>query len=393
MKILHTSDWHLGQVLMGRSREEEHLAFLAWLGDTAESERPDVLIVAGDVFDTGTPPNYALQMYYDFLTRMHGLGIETVVVGGNHDSVASLAAPRSLLRTLGITVIAGGEEENTLVSVSRDGELVGVVCAVPFLRESVVRRSRAALSAADREHALAEGIRAYYTEIHARALELTEGRDVPVVATGHLTTLGAKQGDSEREIYIGNVLDISAAFLQERFDYTALGHLHRHQRVGTSDVWYSGAPLPMSFAEARQRKYVNRVTFEGRNPTVEALEIPVFRPLLPLRGNRQALTAALEAVEDPRTWIEAQLEDDNPHAAAQALYETAAARGLELLAVKVARSEAALHAEEAEVASLDDITPEEVFAMRLAQEGISDEKLAKDVTAAFRAVAAEVGLS
>ncbi|MEA3228845.1 MAG: exonuclease subunit SbcD, partial [Campylobacterota bacterium] len=148
MKILHTSDWHLGQSFMGKSREEEHKAFLEWLFVTIEREKIGVLIVAGDIFDTGTPPNYALELYYNILTKLsHSLCRYIIITAGNHDSVATLKAPKQLLKALNIYVIASGDEyEEELIEIYKEERLQAIVCAVPFLRDGVVRKGKSAES-------------------------------------------------------------------------------------------------------------------------------------------------------------------------------------------------------------------------------------------------------
>ena len=143
MKILHTSDWHIGQKFMGKSREEEHSAFLSWLYETIQNESIDLLIVAGDIFDTGNPPNYALELYYNFLKQLTSIdNLDVIITAGNHDSISTLKAPKQLLEAFNVYVVtSGNEEENELISIYKQDKLLGVVCAVPFLRDSVVRAS------------------------------------------------------------------------------------------------------------------------------------------------------------------------------------------------------------------------------------------------------------
>jgi len=152
MRLLHTSDWHLGQSFMGKSREEEHTAFLAWLLETIKDENIDFLIVAGDIFDTGTPSNYALELYYNFLTKL-ALSCENIIItAGNHDSIATLKAPKQLLQALNVHVVASGdEEEEEVIAIYKDKKLEGVICAVPFLRDYVVRQSLSGETMKDKE--------------------------------------------------------------------------------------------------------------------------------------------------------------------------------------------------------------------------------------------------
>ena len=324
MKILHTSDWHLGQNFMGKSREEEHKAFFIWLIDTINREKVDTLIVAGDIFDTGTPPNYALELYYNFLKNLKTSYCKNIVIiGGNHDSIATLKAPSKLLKILNINVIVSVEEdENSIVKIYNEDRLEGVVCAVPFLRDNIIRNSFSGLSSEDKEKALNEGIKSYYTKIYHKALDEIGGRDIPIIATGHLTTVGGITTESERDIYIGNMLNISSDFLADMFDYVALGHLHLNQKVKYEQVYYSGSPIPLSFSEATTQKRVNIVTFKGRVAKVNRVDIPLYRELYILKGNYSFIKESMEQIDDKDGWIEVYLEDDNnSQVTIQELYE------------------------------------------------------------------------
>ncbi|MEM5788086.1 MAG: exonuclease subunit SbcD, partial [Syntrophobacteraceae bacterium] len=137
MKILHSSDWHIGRTLYGRKRYDEHAAFLDWLGELIRKESVEVLVVAGDVFDTGAPSNRAQELYYRFLCSVAGTTCRhVVVVAGNHDSPSFLNAPRDLLRYLNVHVvgcISGSCSDEVLVLRNPDGEEEMIVCAVPYL--------------------------------------------------------------------------------------------------------------------------------------------------------------------------------------------------------------------------------------------------------------------
>lgn len=385
MKLLHTSDWHLGQNFMGKSRAEEHSVFLQWLTRTIKERQIELLIVSGDIFDTGTPPNYALELYYNFLKSLMDTACRNIIItGGNHDSVATLKVSREILRLLDIHVIAsGGEDDETLIEIEEDGELEAIVCAVPFLRDATVRKSIGGESISEREKALEEGIRRYYEDLYEKASKIRGDRDIPIIATGHLTTVGSVSSDSEREIYIGGTMNISGAFFAESFDYVALGHLHKNQRAGCDSVRYSGSPIALSFAEASATKRVNLVSFEGRKPLVEELEIPVFRRLLTIRGDKRSVLEELASVEDMESWIEVRLEDENPLAATQEIRSVAERKGLSLLAVKTERFDRPLSMEEGGIADLDDLKPDEVFAKRLEMDEMIDEELTRKLSERF----------
>jgi len=391
MKLLHTSDWHLGQNFMGKSRSEEHQAFLDWLVDTVERESVDVLVVAGDIFDTGTPPNYALELYYNFLTSVAQSRCRHIIItAGNHDSVSTLKAPQQLLSVLNISVITNGDEdEDEIVEIYSEGEMVGIVCAVPFLRDSVVRRSEASQSASEQESALSLGIKEHYESLYQKAKKLQSERQIPIIATGHLTTVGSKASDSERDIYIGGTLDIDSSFLSKDFDYVALGHLHINQKVGSEHVRYSGSPIPLSFSEANGNKAVNIITF-GDTVDVEVVDIPLYRPLLVIKGDLESISESLAKVDDKKTWIEIFLKDDNPISANQTIRHLAKELDLTLLAVKTERSDEALYSADIAVVSLDELKPIELFQKRIELDGVDDEELKSEMIEKFAQIVDEL---
>lgn len=389
MKLLHTSDWHLGQNFMGKSREEEHQAFLDWLLDVIKRETIDILLVSGDIFDTGTPPNYALELYYNFLKQLSTIPtlITTIITAGNHDSIATLKAPKELLKVLNVHVVTSGDtEEEEVISIQKENELQAVVCAVPFLRDSVIRESLSGETTSDKEQMFNRGIKAYYQQSYTKALEVKGDKDIPIIAMGHLTTVGARSSSSERDIYIGGTLDIGGDYLGQLFDYVALGHLHINQTVGSDTVRYSGSPIPLSFSESTQRKKVNIVTLTTDRVAVEELAVPLTRELIVLKGDSKTVQKALQTISDKRSWIAVLLNDDNAMYANQEIRKVAQELGLTLLAVKIEKSETELEAKAMKAISLDELSVEEVFERRLADEQLESEELEKQLLNTFREV-------
>ena len=390
MKILHTSDWHLGQNFMGMSRQKEHKAFLNWLKETISEENIDLLIIAGDIFDTGTPPSYAMQLYYDFLTESINAGSkQIIIVGGNHDSVSMLKAPKEILSKMNIYIVAGEADEETVIPLEWDNKMHGIVCAVPFLRDTVIRKSIPNEGSTEKERAVAEGIKRFYLDTYEKASKILGDKNLPLIATGHLTTVSAKTSDSEREIYIGSLSNISASVFEEYFDYTALGHIHRPQKISES-VYYSGSPIPLSFSEADQPKSINIVEFEGKKRSIKRVQIPVFRPLLSLKGDKESLTEQLRNIQNRESWIELILNDKNPVLSAEILREFAKERGLEILAVKSDRRERALRIDESNSCTLEDLDTDTVFDLRISKEKNLDEETGKKLKLLFKQIAAEV---
>jgi len=392
MKFLHTSDWHLGQSFMGKSRQEEHQAFFDWLFEIIVKKNIDVLIVAGDIFDTGTPPNYALELYYNFLTKLSTTLCNNIIItAGNHDSISTLKAPKQLLKSLNVHVITSGDrDENEVIEIYKDNELKAVVCAVPFLRDYVVRQSLSAESLVEKEKALSLGIKEHYNRVYKKALTICKDKDIPIIATGHLTTVGSKTSESERDIYIGGTLDIDSDFFAKNFDYVALGHLHINQKVGQNHIRYSGSPIPLSFSEATSQKRVNIVKFDKKVIVIEELDIPLYRPLLILRGHLEKIIKELEEVEDKNTWIEVHLKDDNPFHANQVIRQKAEELELVLLAVKIDTIEKSIYAKDFNVISLDELNPLDIFTRRLEFDDLKDDVLVEKLKTKFTEVVFEV---
>jgi len=274
LTILHTSDWHLGRRLYGRMRYDEFEAFLSWLQDTISLQQVDVLIVAGDIFDTMTPSNRAQALYYEFLGKVSKSCCQhIVIVAGNHDSPTFLDAPSNVLKFLNVHVIGTACEDlnnEVLVLDDTNGNPHCIIAAVPYLRDRDVRSTQAGESADSKDANVIKGIRAHYDEVasiakaHQDKLVEVHQRHIPIIATGHLFAAGGTttEDDGVRELYVGSLGKISADMFDESFDYVALGHLHVPQRVGGREsIRYSGSPIAMGFGESKQQKQVLLVQF------------------------------------------------------------------------------------------------------------------------------------
>lgn len=386
MKIIHTSDWHLGQNFMGKSRLKEHEAFLSWLLKIIEEKQIELLLVSGDIFDTGTPPNYALELYYNFLKQLSSKKSlkTTIITAGNHDSVSTLKAPKQLLEAINVHVVVNGDEdENIIIPINEGDETKAIVCAVPFLRDSVIRQSLGGETVSDKEKLANEGIKTYYENAYKKAKELNS--NVPIIAMGHLTTVGSRTSESERDIYIGGTLDIGGDYLGSLFDYVALGHLHINQTVGSNHVRYSGSPIPLSFSESKNTQKVNLVTIK-ESVEVEELEIPLKRKLQVIKGTCELIIDELKKVEDKTTWIEVHIKDDNPMFANTQIRELGSKLDLTILAVKIEKSEKQLRAKELKAISLDELSVNDVFEKKLEQENIEDKEFKEQLILSFSQV-------
>lgn len=401
MRILHTSDWHLGQHFMGKSREAEHRAFCRWLVERVREHGVDAVIIAGDVFDTGAPPSYAREQYNRFIVELRETGASLVVLGGNHDSVAMLEESRELLAVLGTRVIAAAGadlDQQLLVLPQRDGTPGAVLCAIPFLRPRDLLASQAGQSAQDKQLALQQAIQAHYQALFAlaEAKRAELGGGLPIVATGHLTTVGASASESVREIYVGSL----EAFPTSAFpaaDYIALGHIHRPQKVGGLEhIRYCGSPIALSFDEARQAKEVLLADLdESGLRAVTPLAVPCFQPLQSLAGDLESLPAALAEAASQGTperpvWVEVLVRADDYLNDIQLRVE----KLCEELPVEVLRTrrergnqQAGLFGEARE--TLDELSAEEVFEQRLDAEEL-EPPLRQQLSGLYRQVVAEL---
>ena len=308
MKIIHTSDWHLGARLHEEDRSAEHGAFLDWLLEQLKAERPDALLVAGDVFDTTAPSASAMKAYHSFVVRAYmEAGCRNIVVtGGNHDSPSWLGMSRQILECVGTTVVPAGEDEpeRECVLVERGGRPALAIAAIPYLRESELA-NMVRQDGDGRTHD--ELVRAGYAE-HCRlvvAAARAKAGAVPVVMMGHCVISGSRLSDdvSERQrgvsegSVVGGVKSVDFDALPP-VDYLALGHLHVPQRVAGKDAArYSGSPIPMSFSEAGTPKQILVVTFgekSGDAVHVEERPIPCFHALARVEGSPETVHARLE---------------------------------------------------------------------------------------------------
>jgi len=314
MRLLHTSDWHLGRMLyMKKERSEEHARFLQWLLDTIRENAIDILLIAGDVFDSTSPGNASLKMYYDFLLKVRDCGCNhVVVVGGNHDSPGLLDAPKEILSALNIKVVgkaSGNPEDNVFIPTDENGQPLAIICAVPFLREKDISKYVEGESYSDRSKRITDCIRKYYEAVGeiAKNKQNEYGQNVPIVATGHLSVMGGKTiaDDGVRETYIGSIECVGSDIFPPYFDYVALGHYHIPSVISNS-IRYCGSPIPMGFGEANQKKNVIIVDFENGNKTIIEIPIPVFQKLESIVGDKKFILNRLQELKENNesVWIE-----------------------------------------------------------------------------------------
>ncbi|MGB1973893.1 MAG: exonuclease subunit SbcD [Vibrio toranzoniae] len=405
MKILHTSDWHLGQNFYNKSRKNEHERFLQWLLEQVTEHDIDAIIVAGDIFDTSTPPSYAREMYNKFVVDSNKIGCQLVLLGGNHDSVSVLKETQQLLKYMGTDVIPNTNEDHATQVVElkgKSGKVEALVCAIPFIRPRDVLTSQAGVKGVERQKQLGDAIKQHYQSVYDAAVakrNTFENRDtMPIIATGHLTAMGVKQSDSVRDIYVGN-LDGFAADGFPNADYIALGHIHRPQVVAKREhIRYCGSPIPLSFDELKSKKQVCVVEFVQGERTISQLAVPIFQPLAEIKGDLSEIESQLnqyiDMEEEQSVWlsIEVQAQDylSDLQDRMRALTEGLNVEVLQLRRARERRNQALEH-ESAE--TLAELTPMDVFEKRIALEEFesdTEKKRLERMTVKFKQVIAEV---
>lgn len=306
IRILHTADWHLGQTFFGYDRSQEHELFLNWLAEEMKQKEIDALIIAGDVFDVSNPSAASQSIYYRFICRVTAENprLQIVIVAGNHDSAARLEAPLPLLQAMRTEVrgvvrkLEGGEIDYDHLTVELkncNGEVELLCMAVPFLRQGDYPAVQT------EGNPYTEGVRELYTQLLKRLWKRRKENQA-IVAIGHLQATGseiAEKDYSERTV-IGGLECVSPDTFSEQIAYTALGHIHKSQRVsGREYIRYAGSPIPMSFAEKHYHHGVVMVTFdEGSVVEMQRLECPKLVPLVSVPDREPALPEmVLEALK------------------------------------------------------------------------------------------------
>lgn len=406
MRFLHTSDIHLGQRFHRRDRQREHDEYLSWLRERFIETESDAVLIAGDVFDVASPPSYAREQLAGFVHDIRQAGGQLIILGGNHDSPLTLSEnlkPWGLLSALVIPGIAPDDPgANVHVISKRDGTPGMVLCAVPFIHERQIVRSVAGQSDEERRAMLGNGIARYYQEIYAEAEVRRQslGVNVPIVATGHLTTIGASLSDSVKDIYVGNLEALPVDMLPPA-DYVALGHIHKGMSVGGQEhIRYCGSPIPLSFDELNRRKEVLLVSFGAdRVRQIEPIAVPRFQAMGRISAPIDDLPAAIDAylAENPAdperpTWVEVTITDAGylPDLG-ERIGRLVEGRPVEVLRITTSRRGDANAGIDSLPESLDELTPHQVFESLIDKhgEGVPPERLPR-VRELFAIVTAEI---
>lgn len=398
LRIVHTSDWHLGQTLKGHSRDYEHAAFFDWLLDVLEDEEADALLVAGDIFDRSIVPASAERLYYDLIHRLRTRlpALDLVFIGGNHDPAGRLDAPARLLGASGATVVGGYDAENLdrmLVPLrDRDGAVAAWVAAVPFLKRSDYSSA----------HSTATG----YTTVYEKVLDEARtrvGTHQALIGMGHCHMAGGALQESVRDVLRGNEEAVPATIFPADVAYAALGHLHLAQEVGDSRIRYCGSPIPLSMSETGYTHQVLVADFEGENLTdVRARAVPRVVPFRRFEGPLDVVLADIaraglpDASEPPEqhAFVDAFVHLDAPEPLlGDQLKAALAPFGHRLVRTKIVESgcQKPLASDVSMSSGLQAMTPQDIFRKIYAarHSGEPDAKLLEGYDALVRQAEAE----
>lgn len=312
IRLMHTSDWHLGRKLYDRTRLPEQQSFLDWLIDEINQNEIDLLLLAGDVFDSSVPSAQSTDTFYRFLFRFYEETSATaIIISGNHDSAIRLTAPRQFLKIARIHLVGNVNSENAdyLIDYQKGDEKIAIV-ALPYLPEGEILNHVSFEEEVDSARRYREAIKRIYENAKAPV-----PKDCPLVVMGHLFLDGASTTESERTIQIGGSMPVRLDDLPSKACYAALGHLHRPQKFERNGLLatYSGSPIPMTFKEAEYDKKLFLIDIAAdQSITFREKVIPVFRPLVRVQGTFEEImnTAARQNWENH--FIEVELRIDQP---------------------------------------------------------------------------------
>ncbi|AZD22054.1 exonuclease SbcCD subunit D C-terminal domain-containing protein [Pseudomonas chlororaphis] len=381
MRLFHTSDWHLGQNLHGQERDFEHACFLEWLLRQLALHSPDVLLIAGDIFDTVNPPVKAQERLYDFIVSAHEQqpGLTIVMIAGNHDSGSRIELPAPLMRRLRTHALGRvlwlddgqlDSERLLLPLPDASGAIAGWCLALPFLRPAEVTGPH-----------LGDDYLRGIGQVHEWLIAAANAKRQPgqaLVAISHAHMAGGSVSeDSERSLIIGNAEALPASLFGPSISYVALGHLHKPQKVnGEERIRYSGSPIPLSFSEIGYQHQILDIQLDG-----ETL-VSVEPRLIPRAVNLQRLGPAplaeillqlaelpdidLLAEEQRQPWLEVRVRLDEPQPDLRQQVESAL-DGKAVRLVRIAAEYAGNGGREgddgaAQLVELDQLSPQDLFS-------------------------------
>lgn len=390
MRVLHTSDWHLGRTLYGKKRYREFTAFLKWLLATIIAEQIDTLLVAGDIFDTNIPSNRSQELYYKFLAKVSNTNCRNIVIiAGNHDSPSFLNAPKNLLSALNVHVVShvsADLADEIIVLKDNDNMPEAIICAAPYLRDKDLRVAAPGESIDEKNIKLVAGLKDHYFKLGEIAADKQQeiqaliGKKVPIIAMGHLFAAGGKtvDGDGVRELYVGSLAHVGADCFPKNFDYIALGHLHVPQMVAKCEhIRYSGSPIAMGYGEALQKKRVIIIDFKESLTATLDLLVPCFQKLERVSGTLEQIDARIGQLKKDasNTWLEVEYTGKTIVSSLSShINELIAGSELEIIRIKNKQVVNKILQREAISETLDELNDLEVFKRCLKAHAIEPEQ-------------------
>lgn len=385
MKILHTSDLHIGKRLHQVDLMQDQEAFFQWLVKLIKTESIEALLVSGDIFDVANPSSEARKLYFEFLVQMSRLSCRVIITGGNHDSPGVLEAPREVLKALDIFVIGSHSDDlkKMVVEIPGKGDKpAALVAAIPFLRDRDLRKMVEDETYEDRVEAIRKGIVNTYTRVAEHCKRNYPG--IPAIAMGHLYLANAKISESEREIQIGNLAGLEADLLPGYFQYYALGHLHKPQDMDDAGIIsYSGAPYPLSFGEKEYTHRVNILSLNEGEISTRSIEVPSIRKLLKFSGTLAQVKDKLNSYEGNTTdfpsLIEVEVieENENPEIITETELAIDAFNNENAQVVKsriqFTNKTEGTHELYAVDRNIEDLSPKDVFLKKIASDALPEE--------------------
>ena len=377
MRLLHTSDWHLGITLNDKSRKAEMEAFFEFLIAVIEKNAVDTLVISGDIYDTATPSNEAEKMYFGFLRRLcKSCCKDVVIIAGNHDSMYKLGASEDILKLLNIHVFTSILNIEPLVLEDR-----AIIVPVAFPREQELLKAISGESIDETQDRRKIAINNLYASLLEKAQSINDKRDVklPIIGTGHIAVSSANlDGEVDKNLYIGGLGLIDTTAFSDAFSYVALGHIHKAQALNkTGTVRYSGSPIAMTFDEAKYPKSIVLACCEyGKPAEISLIEIPKTRELITLKGTAEEVKQELcsLAAAGKEGWISLQLTNSygnaNIKAEAQQLLEGSK---LEVIMVKNIEELKKFEEDEESLAPLTSLNEKYVFEKLLDEQKCPEE--------------------
>lgn len=314
MKIIHTSDWHLGRIRHGKSFEEAHEKFIDWLIEVINTNNVELLLVVGDIFDNPFPATGVLNLYYSLLYKLSKTCLKKIIItSGNHDSPAVLEAPKDILSLLSIQIVASIENlDDLIIPIEKNNNTELVICAVPFLREKDIRKSLDKPDLSRKSEEIEENIAEIYNKLYQKTEDFRK-KNIPIITTGHLFVADYEAlTPNEIELFIGGLQQLSLKNLNYDYYYFALGHVHRGMKIGNREnIRYSGSPIHLNFSEFLNTKYV--VLIDTDENTITPIIVPVFRSLLAFKGSFEKIKNDIENFTNPyelKPWAKLIIEED-----------------------------------------------------------------------------------